>query len=312
MEFKDYYKTLGVEAGAGQDEIKKAYRRLARKYHPDVSTEKDAEDRFKEVGEAYEVLRDPEKRKSYDELRASGYRAGQPGFQPPPGWSGHRQESGFDGSGFASDRTEGFSDFFESLFGRRGRASRPSRGTDLHAQVEIDLETAYAGGMQRVTLERPMVTPEGAIQRKRQSMDIRIPAGVTEGRQLRLRGKGDAGEGGAGDLYLDIHIRPHRQYELQGKDVYLDLPVAPWEAGLGARVRVPTLGGSVEMNIPEGASSGQQLRLKGRGLPGKPPGDQYVTLRIVMPRAETDRQRELLRDLKQEMDFDPRARLEVS
>ncbi len=311
MEFKDYYKTLGVDPKASQDEIKKAYRRLARKFHPDVSDEADAESRFKDVGEAYEVLRDPEKRKEYDQLRAGGYRAGQ-GFEPPPDW----QPSG---GGFRSRESfgedlGGFSDFFETLFGRgRARQTRePARGRDLHARVEIDLETAVSGGQQRLTLQQPEVGPDGTVRSGRRSLDVRIPPGVGDGQQLRLRGKGEAGpDGRAGDLFLEVRIRPHRLFELDGRNVHLSLPISPWEAALGARVRVPTPGGSVEMNIPEGSSSGRRLRLKGRGLPGKPPGDQYVSLRIVMPPVETPRQRELMETMQREMDFNPRARMEV-
>ncbi|NDY97052.1 DnaJ C-terminal domain-containing protein [Wenzhouxiangella limi] len=307
MQFKDYYKILGVESGASSDEIKRAYRKLARKYHPDVSKEPDAESRFKEIGEAYEALKDPEKRAQYDQLRQGGWRQGQE-FRPPPDWGAGAQSAG-DGQGFS-----GFSDFFESLFGgiggagfgngrRPGGAGVRARGRDVHATVEIDLPTAYAGGVQRLSLGG------GAGSR---TLNVRIPAGVTEGRQIRLSGQGEPGMGGgpAGDLYMEVRLKPHRLFEVQGRDVHLTLPIAPWEAALGARLSVPTLGGKVEMNIPAGTSSGKRMRLKGRGLPGKTPGDQYVIVKVVVPAAESARARELYEALKAEQSFDPRSGME--
>ncbi|MFP4208365.1 MAG: DnaJ C-terminal domain-containing protein [Wenzhouxiangella sp.] len=307
MQFKDYYKTLGVEAGASADEIKRAYRKLARKYHPDVSKEADAEARFKDIGEAYEALKDPEKRAQYDQLRQGGWRQGQE-FRPPPDWGSGWQSAG-DGQGYS-----GFSDFFESLFGglggsrfsngrRQASAGLKARGRDVHASVSIDLPTAYAGGVQRLSLS------SGGGSR---TLNVRIPAGVTEGRQIRLSGQGEPGLGGgpAGDLYLEVHLKPHPQFEIQGQDVHLTLPIAPWEAALGARLGIPTLGGRVEMNIPPGTSSGKRLRLKGRGLPGKTAGDQYVIVKVVVPPAESARARELYEALKTEQSFDPRAGME--
>jgi len=313
MEFKDYYKTMGVEPGASADEIKRAYRKLARKYHPDVSNEADAEARFKEVGEAYEVLRDPEKREQYDQLRKGGYRPGEQ-FRPPPDWSSDRYQSWSfgDGGGFHSDDAAGFSDFFETLFGGGGRRRRAHKGADVRARVDIDLETAFAGGTRRIQLERPERAPDGSVRRTSHALDVRIPAGMTEGRQIRLAGKGDPGPGNApdGDLYLEIHIQPHRLYELDGRDVHLTLPIAPWEAALGARVQVPTLAGPVEMNIPAGAASGQRLRLKGRGLPGTPAGDQYAVLKIVAPAAVSDEQRISYERQRELFDFNPRRDME--
>ena len=307
MQFKDYYKTLGVESGASADEIKRAYRKLARKYHPDVSKETNAEARFKEIGEAYEALKDPEKRAQYDQLRKGGWRQGQE-FRPPPEWGTGWQSAG-DGQSYS-----GFSDFFESLFGglggsrftnarRQGTAGLKAKGRDVHASVSIDLKTAYAGGVQRLSL--------GAAGGSR-TLNVRIPAGVTEGRQIRLSGQGEPGLGGgpAGDLYLEVHLKPHPLFEVQGQDVHLTLPIAPWEAALGTRLSVPTLGGKVEMNIPGGTSGGKRLRLKGRGLPGKTPGDQYVIIKVVVPAAETDRARELYQSLKDEQWFDPRSGME--
>jgi len=318
MEFKDYYKIMGVAPEASAEEIKRAYRKLARKYHPDVSDEPDAEARFKEVGEAYEVLRDPEKRAEYDQLRAGGWRGGEE-FRPPPDWdAGAHGGHGFgswsfgDGGGFHADDAAGFSDFFESLFGG-GRRRRPHKGWDLRARVEIDLETAFHGGTRRISLERPERAADGSVRRKRRSLDVRIPPGMTEGRQIRLAGKGDPGPGNApdGDLYLEIHIKPHPLFELDGRDVHLTLPVAPWEAALGAKVEVPTLAGPVEMNVAAGAASGQRLRLKGRGLPGNPPGDQYAILKVVAPKPADDAQRALYERLRETSDFNPRAGMEV-
>lgn len=321
MEFKDYYKTLGVSPDADTDEIKRAYRRLARKYHPDLNKESGSEERFKEIGEAWEVLKDPDKRKQYDQLRQGGWRSGED-FEPPPGWSGGFRDVG-DGhrEGFGGGFSD-FSEFFENLFGGGGAGSmggsgfrrpRTSRGRDVHARVEVDLETAYAGGTRRIALDRAEPDANGKLRRRRQNLDVRIPAGVTPGQQIRLGGQGEPGPGGnAGDLYLEVDILPHRLFELDGRDVHLTLPVAPWEAALGARIDVPTLGGRVSMNIPAGSSSGKRLRLKGRGLPGKPQGDQIVTLKVVVPKAATRRQRELYEELRKEQEFNPRQDMEVA
>lgn len=305
MEFKDYYDIMGVKPDAGADEIKRAYRRLARKYHPDVSDEPDAENRFKEVGEAYEVLRDPEKRAAYDQLRQGGHRPGE-SFRPPPDWSeGFDFDPGEARAGFGG--AEGFSDFFETLFGGGGRRtprSRPPR--DMHATIEVDLETAHAGGSRRIRLDGT-----GTAGRSRE-LDVRIPAGVTDGSQIRLAGQGEPGSTGRkGDLYLEVRLKPHRHFQVHGRDVHLALPVAPWEAALGCRIPVPTLGGRVQLTIPEGTSSGRRLRLAGRGLPGKPPGDQVVTVRVVTPAASSEDQRKAYQRLAEAFpDFNPRAALE--
>lgn len=311
MKFKDYYKTLGVDPGASTDEIRRAYRKLARKYHPDRSEEADAEERFKEIGEAYEALKDPEKRKQYDQLRAGGWRGGED-FEPPPGWSGGFQGArgqARGGQGFGGGFSGGdFSDFFESLFGGGlggmggiggGRRQARAKGRDVNATVEIDLDTAYHGGKRRITLDR------GG---QRQSLEVNIPAGVTPGRKIRLAGQGEPGPGGgpAGDLLMEVRISPHPLFELDGRNVLVDLPLAPWEAALGAEVRVPTLGGKVTMNIPAGSSSGKKMRLKGRGLPGKPAGDQIVNLKVVVPEPKSDRERELYEELAEESGADVR------
>ena len=305
MEFKDYYATMGVSPDADAETIKKAYRKLARKYHPDVSDEPDAEARFKDLGEAYEVLRDPEKREAYDQLRRGGHAAGE-SFRPPPGWSNEGFEFRGGGGGFHAEDLGGFSEFFESLFGGARRA-RPDahRGRDVRARIEIDLETAFAGGTRRIALAGD------AARGGPRKLDVRIPAGVTEGQRIRLAGKGEPGPSGTppGDLYLEVHLLPHRHFEVDERDVHLVLPVAPWEAALGAEIQVPTLGGRVAMKIPPGASAGQRMRLRGRGLPGTPPGDQYVTLKIVVP-AATETTRPLYEQLRSASAFEPRADLE--
>jgi curved DNA-binding protein len=280
MEFKDYYQILGVKPEASQAEIKTAYRRLARKLHPDVSKEAGAEDRFKAVNEANEVLGDVQKRASYDRLRSGGYRGGEE-FRPPPNWDG--------GSGvhFGGDSDgAGFSDFFESLFGRgAGRGpGQPRAGTAprqaVRSRLAIDLETAYSGGSRRVEIDGRM-------------LDVKIPAGIAPGQQIRLSGQGGNGR----DLLLEIAYLPHPSFELDGRDIVVRLPILPWEAVLGAQKDVPTLGGSVSLRIPPDSDSGKRLRLRGRGLPGDPAGDQYVVLEIHVPRVSDERQRALYREL---------------
>lgn len=306
MKFKDYYKVLGVSEDAGTDEIRKQYRRLARKYHPDVSSEPDAEERFKEIGEAYEVLRDRDKRRAYDDVRRGGWQAGQD-FRPPPGWDSSRFE--FSDVGQSPFGDSGFSDFFESLFGglggarprARGHAFRGrARGPDSRARLEIDLETAYRGGTRRLTVDGP-AGPK--------TLDVRLPKGARDGQTIRLKGQGAPGPSGAGDLLLEIRVRPHPLFQLEGRDVRLDLPVAPWEAALGTTVNVPTLDGEVKLKIPAGTDSGRLLRLRGRGLPGEPPGDELVRVRVVAPRARNDEQKALYRRMAETFDFDPRAGL---
>ena len=292
MRFRDYYETLGVARGASQDDIKRAYRRLARKFHPDVSKESDAEARFKEVGEAYEVLKDPEKRSAYDRF-GKDWKHGQE-FRPPPGWE---RRFDFGGGGFSGD--SGFSDFFESLFGRGGfagaRGPMRARGGDQNATIEIPLEDAYRGATRNITIHG-------------RTLSVRIPRGVTEGQRIRLGGQGGAGPGGgpAGDLYLTVTHAAHPLFRAERRDVHLKLPVAPWEAALGATVAVPTLGGKVDLKIPPGSRAGRSLRLKGRGLPGRPNGDQYVTVEIVAPPADSPEAESLYRKMAETMPFDPR------
>ncbi len=301
MEFKDYYKVLGVEAGAGEAEIKTAYRRLARKYHPDVSKEAGAEDKIKSVNEAYEVLRDAKKRAAYDQLRTRGYKPGEE-FRPPPdfgqayGNAGNGREYGFDAG---DDNGGGFSDFFESLFGGRARAGRPGQppeagGSDMRAKLGVPLEAVFTGGSQRIQIE-------GRV------LDIKIPAGVRPGQVIRLAGQGKPGRGRAGDLLLEVDYRPHPQFEVDGLNVLHTLALAPWEAALGATVSVPTLGGAVELKIPPNSDTGRKLRLRGRGLPGKPAaGDQIVEVEVRTPKASSDEQKEFYRKMAKAFAFDPR------
>ena len=284
MQYKDYYEVLGVTRDADADGVKRAYRKLARKYHPDVSKEKNAENKFKEVQEAYEVLRDPEKRAAYDQL-GRDYRPGQQ-FRPPPDWS---QRFGHSGSQRFSD-LNGFSDFFSSLFG--GAAGGPPPEADA-GHLEVTVEEAYTGTKRRVSLN------EGGRSR---SVDVQIPAGVGDGQSLRI-----AGTGGSASLIFRIKLRPHPFYTPQGKDVQVELPLAPWEAALGAKVAVPTLGGTVELTIPAGAQSGQKLRLRGRGFPGAPRGDQIVSIKLVTPAAQSAQAKQAYERMKGEFDFDPRA-----
>jgi curved DNA-binding protein len=312
MEFKDYYEVMGVSRDATADDIKRAYRRLARKYHPDVSKEPEAEARFKEVGEAYEVLKDPEKRAAYDQL-GSRWKEGQD-FRPPPDWDFHF-ETGQDAGAF--------SDFFESLFGgahgaRRAQGGRRSafrtRGFDRQASVGITLEEAFHGTNRTLSLDQVEQDATGRPTRKTRQLNVKIPAGVTAGQQIRLAGQGEPGMGGgpAGDLFLRVELRPHRLFRVHGKDVSLELPVTPWEAALGETIRVPTLSGKVDLRIPKGSQSGRQLRLKGKGLPGDPPGDQHVILKIVTPAAETEAQEALYRQMAEAMPMNPRQSMEPS
>ncbi len=297
MKFNDYYEALGVGEGASSDEIKSAYRKLARKYHPDVSKEKDAEERFKAINEAHEVLKDDEKRKAYDQLKRSGFRSGDD-FRPPPDFGR--------GHDFRFDEGEGagFSEFFESLFGGGGRARRgpTRRGRDLEAKLSVPLEVAHAGGTQRVTVSRR----DGP-----KTLEVRIPAGIAHGQTIRLGGQGEPGPAGAGDLLINIEIAPHRWFELDGRDVVLRLPIAPWEAALGANIDVPTLAGRVSLRIPEGSQSGRRMRLREKGLPGQPPGDQYVVLEIQTPPASKDTERRWYESMREEFAaFKPRAALD--
>jgi curved DNA-binding protein len=314
MEYKDYYQIMGVKRDATQEEIKRAYRKLARKYHPDVSKERNAEAKFKELGEAHEVLKDPKKRAAYDQL-GSQWKAGQE-FRPPPNWQGGFEFHDFGGGADMG----GFSDFFETLFG--GAARRPGarssrefrrRGEDHHARVVVELADSYRGATRSITLQVPQVDERGRVATRPRTLSVKIPPGIRQGQQIRLAGQGGAGFGGgeAGDLYLEVEFSPHGRYRVDGADVYLDLPVAPWEAALGATVEVPTPAGAVELKVPPNSQSGKKLRLKGRGIPARPPGDLYVVLQVVLPPADSERQRRAWEQMQREFAFNPRAGLEV-
>lgn len=313
MEFKDYYEVMGVKRDATQDDIKRAYRKLARKYHPDVSKEPDAEARFKEVGEAYAVLRDPEKRASYDELGAN-WKSGQD-FKPPPNWGGGF-EPGESWSGGAQNADH--SAFFEELFGR-GFASRGAgqqagfsqRGEDQHAKVVIAVEDAYQGATRTISLREPQIDDRGRVTTRTRSLKVNVPKGVGEGQRIRLAGQGSPGFGGgkAGDLYLEISFEAHPLYTVEGRDVFMKLPVTPWEAALGSKVTVPTPAGAVELTIPKGASAGRKLRLKGRGIPGKSPGDLYAVIELTLPPADSDKAKALYQQMEKELAYNPRSKL---
>ena len=309
--FRDYYESLGVARDASADEIRRAYRTLARKHHPDVNKEQGAEDRFKEISEAYEVLRDPEKRARYDRLGAN-WRAGQdvsgaPGFDPSGGFEGFGGDGGFGDVRFDFGGEE-FSEFFSGMFGRRGRARRSNgsaagfslRGSDQEAVLELSLEEVAAGGKRRMSLA------DG------RNFEVNIPRGVRDGQRIRLAGEGEQGIGGgpAGDLFLRVRVAPHPHFRVEGRDLYTDLPVTPWEAALGASVDVRTLTGSARVRVPTGSSSDRRLRLRGEGLPDAKggQGDLYAVVKIRVPAKLTERERELFEQLAAESHFDPRRR----
>lgn len=315
MEYKDYYKILDVARDASPEDIKRSYRKLARKYHPDVSTEADGEARFKEVSEAYEVLHDPEKRAAYDELGAD-WQSGQR-FQPPPNWDPGFE---FQGGGFTTGDAEQFSDFFENLFGRRSdsgfrrqSSGFSARGEDSYARILISLEDAYQGATRTITLQTTEVDADGRPRRKDRSLNVKIPKGVRQGQHIRLAKQGGAayGRGEPGDLFLEIEFQPHPFYRVEGKDVYLTLPIAPWEAALGATVKAPTPAGNVDLKIPPHSAAGRKLRLKGRGIPSASPGDLYAVVDIVLPSPETDKEKQAYEDFRQAFDFNPRNHLGV-
>jgi len=335
VKFQDYYETLGVPRTATQEEINKAYRRMARKYHPDVNKEKGAEDQFKKLNEAYEVLKDPDKRKRYDALGAN-WKAGQD-FQPPPGWGGFdfgqgggpfrqqraggraQQQTTFDFGGLGGG---GFSDFFETLFGGRG-GGMPSGGFDFggmgagtaarpaqnqEAEITIPLEDAYHGATREIAFQSTESDAQGNVRQVPKTFKVKIPPGISDGGKIRLAGQGGKGiNGTAGDLILTVRIAPHAVYRLRGHDLEADVAIAPWEAALGVKAQVPTLDGPVTVSIPHGTSSGRRLRLRGKGLPkrGGERGDQYVVVQIAVPKDLTPRERELFEELSKISPFQP-------
>jgi len=317
MDFKNYYSALGVERSASEDEVRKAYRKLARKYHPDVSKEADAESRMRDINEAYDVLRDTEKRAAYDALADRVARGGSPegDFQPPPGWDQGYEFHRGPGAGPA-DHAD-FSEFFSSLFGaaeqrESARRSMRQRGEDHHAAIEITLEDALKGGEREISLRAMELDAQGRPDWVTRTLHVTIPPGVHAGQFIRLAKQGLPGHGGepAGDLYLEVRIAPHKLYRVEGLDITMTLPVTPTEAALGAQVEVPTPTGSrVEVTVPPNARAGMKLRLKERGFPGKPPGHLYLMLEIALPPADTDAAKAAYRQLAQAAPFDPRRHL---
>jgi curved DNA-binding protein len=321
MKYKDYYEIMGVARDATQDEIKKAYRKLARKFHPDVSEAKDAEDRFKELGEANEVLKNPEKRKAYDEL-GTNWQEGQD-FRPPPGWEGHGANQGFGGAGNTGQSDPHFGDFFEDLFSRGGAAGRSSsgfesgfqaNGQDRHARIVIDVRDSYTGASRSLQMQVPEIMNDGRVINRQRVLNVKIPKGIRAGQQIRLKQQGGAsmGNGVAGDLYLEVEFQPDDYFHAEGGDVVLNLPVAPWEAALGSKIKVPLPSGSIELTIPPGSAQGRKLRLKGKGLPGKNPGDLMVVLNIVFPPASDEKMREIYQQMRDTSSFDARATMRRS
>jgi curved DNA-binding protein len=310
--FRDYYEVLGVPRSASEEEIRRAYRKLARQYHPDVNKEPEAEERFKEISEAYEVLRDPEKREQYNRLGAN-WKAGQDvsaaeGFD---GFEGFRRQGGFGDVRVDFGSGGDFSDFFEGLFGGAGGGGRrrrgasgfdgfSTRGGDVEATLELSLEEAATGGKRRISLG------DG------RDYEVMIPAGVRDGQRIRLAGEGGGGSygGPSGDLLLRVRIKPHPRFRMDGRDLYVDLPVAPWEAALGASVEVPTLSGTSKVKVPAGSSCGRRLRLRGQGMPAPKgsPGDLYAEVQIKLPRRPSEDERELFERLAEVSSFDPRKR----
>jgi curved DNA-binding protein len=322
MEFKDYYLVMGVEKGATPEDIKRAHRKLARKYHPDVSKEKDAEARFKELAEAYDVLKDPEKRAAYDRLGAN-YKAGQE-FQPPPGWSGQTAEGRHESRSFQDGDSQDHSAFFDALFRGMGRGQSAGQqrsheafdmhGQDQHARIQIEIEDSYNGATRTLQLRVQTEAGDAQPHLTDRTIEFAIPKGIRAGQHIRLAAQGGqgVGNGSPGDLYLDVEMLPHPFYRTDGYDVLMDLPISPWEAALGAEVIAPTPTGQVEIKIPAGSVTNRKLRVKGRGLPGKTPGDFYFVLKVTQPLASSDADKKAYADLQTAFDkFNPRDQIEA-
>jgi curved DNA-binding protein len=312
MQFKDYYQALGVARDASVDDVKKAFRKLARKYHPDVSKEPDAEARMKEINEAYAVLSDTEKRAAYDQL-GRGYRPGEE-FRPPPDWDAGFE---FSGQGFSPHEAADFSDFFAELFGRmrghgdmdRGFGGYRRQGEDHHAKILLELEDAFTGAARQISLRVPKADAHGRVSLDTRTLKVKIPKGVRAGQIIRLAGQGAPGAGGvpSGDLLLEVHFHPHPTFRADGRDLHHTLLIAPWEAALGAVIPVALPQGEIKVRIPKGAQSGKQLRVRGKGIPSEPPGDLLLDLQVALPPADTPLAEELYRRMASELAFNPRA-----
>jgi len=324
VKFRDYYELLGIQRSASQDEIQRAYRKLARKYHPDVNKASNAEEKFKEINEAHEVLKDPEKRKMYDQL-GQNWRSGQE-FRPPPGWE---TQFNFGGGGGGARQAEfqwggsgGFSDFFETLFGGgRGFQQAPGRsgrsavwrqaGADQETTIRISLEEAFHGGAKPIVLQSQVINSKGELEVQERRYDVKIPSGILPGQRIRLTGQGEKGTGGGprGDLYLKVEIEPHPVFELKGRDIYMDVPVSPWEAVLGSEVRLAAISGNIDLKIPPGTQCAQKLRLRGKGMPNQKgaAGDLYATVIVKVPTHPSEKERALFEEMKKSSGFNPRA-----
>ncbi len=322
MEFKDYYKILGVSKNATAAQIKKKYRKMARKYHPDVNKASDTEQKFKEIGEAYDVLKDPEKRKAYDQY-GSDWKTGKEQQQYQQQYRQQYQQQQRQGAGFGAgggfDFGGGFedagqySDFFESLFGggrQRGRAAGQSfrqKGEDVNASITVPLEDAFQGSTRKITFETPTLSPDGQLMNKIVNLNVKIPKGIKNGQKIRLKGQGAPGQNGGatGDMYIKVEFEKHRIFKVEGSDIYINLPLAPWEAALGARINVPTPAGNIKLKIPAGSAQGKKLRLKGKGIPAKIPGDLFVIINIVLPPANNSKAKKVYEEMKN-LKFNPR------
>jgi curved DNA-binding protein len=326
MKFTDYYKTLGVERDASPEDIKKAFRKLVRKHHPDLNKASDAQVKMQEINEANDVLSDKEKRLAYDTLARR--QAAGADFSPPPGWADGFEFSGRAANGADAGPDQDYSDFFEALFGASARR-RPSgssrsfagddtfgesmRGADHHSKMTIRLEDSFTGAVRELTLRSPELESSGQVVLRERTLQVNIPKGVYAGQQIRLAQQGakGLGDGPVGDLYLEISFLPHPLYRPDGRDLYVSLPLTPWELMLGASIKVPTPGGLVEMNIPAGSQPGKKLRLRGRGLPAKEPGDEYLLLEVALPPADSEKARAFYKNMSEELSFNPRAHLGV-
>ncbi len=306
---RDYYEVMGLKRDANEKDIKMAYRRLARKYHPDINKEPNAEEKFKELGHAYEVLKDPQKRAQYDQFGHQEAQ-GHPHEPHKPYYTYTQQGRGSQWGGAGAEIDE---DFLASIFGHARPKQRAMAGEDYQANITLNLEDGFKGCTRKIEIPVYTQDAQGQMQMKTQTLNVKIPAGVRQGQKIRLPGQGGPGfnKGPAGDLYLTVHFHKHPFFELKEKDIWLTLPVTPWEGALGATLKVPTLGGVVDLKIPPNSQAGQKLRLKGRGFPGKTPGDQMVILKIVIPKPENEKAKELYEQMAQTMPFNPRAAMGV-